>query len=149
MKRLSIFIMLAVLLVLPAQGCAKKRPPSDDKIIAQINNYKLMASDFTDGGRGATLDEMIIKNILVQEAQAQNFDKDRAFMKEIEAYWEQALIKLLIKKKTEEFAAQITAQDSATKRLKVQQALEAWVRDLRRHARVKIYEENLKQIQAR
>jgi len=142
-------------------GCGHKAS-EEKKVVARINNYDLTVEDFKDSAglamadqyvsetpekaKERLLEELVVKNILVQEAQAQNFDKDTAFMKEIEHYWEQALLKLLIKKKTEEFARKVTEGDEKTKREKVRQILEKWVMDLRNNARVKIYKENLETI---
>lgn len=57
------------------------------------------------------LDEMITKQLLLQEAQRQNFDKDRAFMKEIQRYWEQALLKFLYKKKVKELSGAVKVDE--------------------------------------
>ena len=151
MAAMFVFLFFAVLAV---HGCANKAP-QDKKLVARINNYELTVEDFKNesdlvmsnkylsrdpqAAKDQMLEEMITKNILIQEAQAQNFDKDKAFMKEIERYWEQALLKLLLKKKTEEFSAQVTGASDEIKKAKVQQMLEMWVTDLRRHAKVKIY----------
>jgi hypothetical protein len=139
-------------------GCSSKAA-QPKKIVARINNYELTAGDFKDASadmrtdkylsetpekaKERLLEELIVKNILLQEAQAQNFDKDKAFMKEIQSYWEQALLKLLIKKKIDEFSAKVTVSSGEAKDVKVRQMLENWVKDLRKRANVKIYKENL------
>ena len=137
-----------------------------------------MSNGYISGGEEAAkeglLDEMITKNVLIQEAQRENFDKDRVFMKEIEKYWEQALLKLLIKKKMVEFADNIRVTDAEVQaeyermikeggkvapyekialeirryllNMKIQGALDAWQMGLRNSANVKIYKENLKVI---
>ena len=84
------------------------------------------------------LDQLINKNILIQQSQSENFDKDEVFMKEIQRYWEQALLKLLIKKKTAEFS-ELYKGDKG----KIETAMERWVKDLRSKANVKIYKESL------
>jgi len=130
-------------------GCGRpKNPGADDKIIAKINNYTLTAGDFRDsaakmmgGTKEAVLDELITKNVLIQEAQKENFDKDRAFMNEIEKYWEQALLKLLIKKKMAEFYVAFKGDQA-----KVKEAMDRWVKYLRAHSKVKIYKENFDKI---
>jgi peptidyl-prolyl cis-trans isomerase C len=59
------------------------------------------------------LEELITKEILLQEAQRLNLDKQKSFMKEIEGYWEQALMKSLINRKLQEFSplVQVNNQD--------------------------------------
>lgn len=120
-------LVAAVLILSLMAGCGENRDKQampGERVVAKINNYKLTASDFKDEARYIRrpgprfsdpvkekeylLDEMITKKVLILEAQAQNFDKDRAFMKEIEKYWEQALLKLLYKKKSEEVARSIS-----------------------------------------
>jgi len=159
--RITLFTTVVVMLILPVSGCGREKPRTgDDRIVAEINNYKMTVGDFKGEARFAAvsgvaakdpalakseiLDEIIMKKLLIQEAQAQNFDKDKAFMKEIERYWEQALLKLLYKKKSEELARAISVSDGENGKL--QQAIEAWMNDLRSRARIKIYEDNLKGI---
>lgn len=147
--------MLMILLIagqLGASGCScstPKKPSGEEKIVAKINKYNMTVEDFRDSARAVSgtkeqmLDALITKNILIQEAQKQNFDKDKAFMKEIERYWEQALLKLLIRKKT----AELTTVYGGDKK-RVEAALEEWVKELRARANVKIYKENFDGISA-
>jgi hypothetical protein len=128
----TITFMLALLLVITsAAGCAEKPAAPAKRVVARINSYELTAEDFNDEARltaankhlpadsaaakAEILDEIIMKKVLLQEAQAQNFDKDARFMKEIERYWEQALIKLMIRKKMDEFASAITVGEDEVK----------------------------------
>lgn len=191
-SRAVLIVAAGVFIIFAAFGCAKSEAPSGDReIVARINDYEMTAGDFEDEARTALagryasgdekaakeelLEEMITRNILLQEAQEQNFDKDKAFMKEIEKYWEQALLKLLIKKKSAELARTIRVTDEEVKaeydRLtgeggrvapyekmepeirnyvlgtKIQGALEAWQVGLRNKANIKIYRENIKAIE--
>ncbi len=161
MKSARMFTMLVFLsfICLSVCGCLSKAS-QPKKIAARINNYELTVEDFKDvsadmrtdkylsetpeKAKERLLEELIVKNILLQEAQAQNFDKDKAFMKEIESYWEQALLKLLIKRKIDEFSSKVTVSSGEAKDVKVRQMLEIWVKDLRKRANVKIYKENLR-----
>lgn len=120
----KIFLFAIIALIFTA-GCAKSKEGThlEGKVIATINNYKLTAADFKDGlkttiaqkdlasdpARAKTdiLEELIMRKILVQEAQKENFDKEKSFMREIERYWEQALVKLLLKKKLQEISGMI------------------------------------------
>jgi hypothetical protein len=164
MKKTQIIIFIFIILV---EACfaywsitAKELPRS--KVVARINNYYLTVDDFkdkstllklnymagdTDKIKNDLLEEMIMKNILIQEAQTQNFDKDEAFMKEIERYWEQALLKLLMKRKIEEFATKMRSGDGAERRVKVQQMLDKWVSELRKRAKISINKDTLKKIE--
>lgn len=193
LKRL-VFLFLAVFIFAAISGCdlRGKEAKGDKRVVARINNYDLTIKDFSDEARfmiapdylaanpekanNEALEGLITKKVLLQEAQKQNFDKDKAFMREIERYWEQALIKLLINKKIEEFSKVVITSDDDVKRAYDQLTAEGkitgktfeevapqirneiaqgemradlakWVRDARKAAKIKIYEENLKAAQ--
>lgn len=150
MKYFKMLVIIAVAAQLSffGYGCCKpERSLPEDKVLARINNYTMTVDDFRGSARaiGGTkeevLEELITRNILLQEAQKQNFDKDKAFMKEIERYWEQTLLKLLIKKKTAEFSAAFKGDQK-----KVESAMNNWVKNLRSRTNVKTYKENLDKI---
>ena len=147
MGHLRIFAII-FLVTSSLSGCgAPKTPAPEEKVVAKINNYDMTAGDFRDAARAISgtkeqiMEELIVRNVLVQEAQRENFDKDRAFMKEIEKYWEQALLKVLIKKKTAEFTTAFKGDKA-----KVENALNRWARSLRNSAKVKIYKEDLDEV---
>ena len=166
MKRLS-YILLALIVSGIMTGCCCKNENknlSDKTVIAKINNYELTAGDFKDEvtsrvrdisiaadperAKEDALDELVTKKILLQEAQAQSFDKDAKFMKEIERYWEQALLKTLINKKINEFSKKIPADIKGEIRKKmVQSELDKWLKDVRGSARIRIYKESLKKVE--
>ena len=93
------------------------------EVVARINNYCLTVDDFksevmiAESNRSLSIDaaelkqellqKLINKELLIQEAQKLNFDKEKPFMKEIERYWEQALLKFLFKKKSDELNSTI------------------------------------------
>ena len=161
------------------------------KIVAIINDYHLTANDFREEAnitypsmylsqsgeeeKEELLDDIITKKILLQEAQKQNFDKDRAFMKEIERYWEQALLKLLIQKKTQELAKNINITEKEVRdeyntfleesgedfgsyeekapvikryilQKKIQKELNDWVGDLKDRSNIEVNKELLTEI---
>jgi len=144
-----IFISLAVFLA----GCGNNARPQREKakegrLLAVINNYKMSVGDFyrdvrpilknkllTEDPRKEKrqiLEELIQKEILIQEAQRLNLDKEKDFMREIEQYWKQALIKSLILKKQNEFAGE--------------EQMDNWISELRKAAAVKIDDEALNTI---
>ncbi len=189
MRNRILSYMLAIALLSTLNGCGSNEAKHKGRrIVARINRYELTADDFRNeanlimvnkyfSGNPAKikedlLDEMIDKKILIQEAERLNFDKDAAFMKEIERYWEQALLKLLIKEKMEELSRGITVSENEVREeynrmakgmgadtgsfdekaqeikddiynKKMQDSFDAWMRGLRMKAGVKIYKENL------
>ena len=160
MRNITMLVSFFIITVLALGGCGKQPAGKNGEIVARINNYELTVEDFKsevdpilakrymtvepDLAKKALLEDIITKKILIEAAQKENFDKDSVFMKEIERYWEQALLKLLLKKKIDELSQQgIPADDEK----KMQQALSAWVKDLRRKAKVEINEEVLEEIE--
>lgn len=170
---LGIGIALAAFLI---TGCAKK--PDKSQIIAQVNNYQVTINDFCQeaamsiptASKEQVLQDIIAKELLLQQAQKMDLDKDKSFMKEIENYWKQALIKRVITKKGDEFLAASEASDDEVKteynrmkqesdgrvkpyeqisgqirdRLKMekaQAALSAWINSLEKNANIKKYYE--------
>jgi hypothetical protein len=108
--RLSL-IMGIGLTVIAISGCFRKT--NDSQIVARINNYSVTIDDFQHeagmsiygASKELILQDIINKELLLQEAQKINLDKNKYFMKEIEDYWKQTLIKRLINLKGDEFLA--------------------------------------------
>ncbi|MFA5144149.1 MAG: hypothetical protein WC522_08325 [Candidatus Omnitrophota bacterium] len=155
------FVLLAAASSCVMTGCGGKKC-QESRVIAKINNYELTAADFRDEAglllsnafaagadmekaKERALDEIITKKVLLQAAQEESFDKDKKFMKEIERYWEQALLKLLIKKKIDGFAAKMSPDIQPGARQKILKSeLDNWVKDIRNSAKVRIYKDSLK-----
>ncbi|MDP3791673.1 MAG: SurA N-terminal domain-containing protein [Candidatus Omnitrophota bacterium] len=121
-KNILLIVSVSFLLI---AGCgrSKEAMSPEDKVIARVNNYELTVADFNDGlkttiahkflatdpvnAKEDILEELITRKVLVQEAQKENFDKERSFMRQIERYWEQTLVKALLKKKLQEISEMI------------------------------------------
>ena len=162
-----VYILLVLIVSSVMTGCCCKsenKNHTENAVIAKINNYELTVNDFKDEvglrardismstdpekAKEDALDGLVTKKILLQEAQAQAFDKDAKFMKEIERYWEQALLKLLINKKLSEFSKNIPADIKGELRKKMLQSeLDKWLNGIRSSAKVRIYKENLKKVE--
>jgi hypothetical protein len=166
MPRLKIFLFIC--LVISASFVSipgfSGEPKDKDKALADINRYTLTVADYDSEAQGKLpsglsdadfeiakenlLEDIITKKVLLQEAQKQSFDKDKAFIKEIERYWEQALLKLLYNKKSQELLRAISADEKSPEirdRL-VREAMDKWIEDLKRAADIKKYRENLKAV---
>lgn len=114
-------VLIFLLLTVTLSGCGPGK--EKEKVVARVNDYELFVSDFENEAaltmankdvysdplkaKKALLDEIITKKVLLQEAQKENFDKEEAFMREIERYWEQALLKLLFVRKFNELSQNI------------------------------------------
>lgn len=121
-------LFLAVTLLSFIAGCSPGTDSAENKIVAQVNNYKMTTEDLryefknapadnidrvkTEKGRKEYLEAIIEKEVLLQEAQAQAIDREKDFMKSIENYWEQALLKILLDRKSREIQAMTHVYDN-------------------------------------
>ena len=179
---LRLFPLLLTVVVLT--GCSQKphQDPVLDKPLAKVNNYVITVGDFEQEVgylrpvfrsispkvplmmKAGILNDMINRELLLEEAQKLNIDKDAAFMKQVENFWRLSLIKELWDRKTREVAATVKVSDQEVKdeyeqmkkqdlgldpyekmapeikdmvfRKKVQKELEAWINSLRKNATI-------------
>lgn len=167
-NKIFLTMLVSFALITALSGCGRyaKDREGDARVVARINNYELTVKDFKDEAFLASvpdpespsasletkkelLKNVILKKLLLQEAQKQNFDKDKAFMREIERYWEQALLKLLIKEKTKEFARDIKVEEDEKDDIyheKMQELFNEWTIGLRENATVEINTKVLEEV---
>ena len=107
-------------------GCGKRE--EEKKVIAQINAYYMSEEDFRQDLRALSiyrpdavkdfsdrkklLDDLIEKEILLQEAQSLSLDKEERFRRTIENYWKQTLLIALIEKKSREISDSVYVYDN-------------------------------------
>ncbi|MFC1645703.1 hypothetical protein ACFL2Y_00795 [Candidatus Omnitrophota bacterium] len=127
-------------------GCEQKTKSED--VVATINNYQMTAEDLKDkivhsphSSQMAKdleefLDVAIREQILIQEAQRQGLDREKTFMKTIERYWGQALIKELLDKQSKKIYEGVSADKRDT-------AMKGWMDELYKKADVRIYKDVL------
>lgn len=176
-KNRCIYILAASILATVSLSCAKENPFKTFAV--QINDYSLTAREFdelflesnaaadTPEGRAEFLDRLINRKLLLQEGQCRGLDKKKDFLKAIENFWEQSLLKIVIDNKIKEISKDITVTEEEVKasydrwvkenpgevkplqemrdniaanllRAKQSQALNAWVDGLKKKARIKI-----------
>ena len=120
-----VFLMTMVFILAVLTGCAEKQP--SEKVVAVINDYKMTGEDFNYESkellhvgkligdipvtREDILDALIIKEILLQEAQRKDLDKDKDFLRSIELHWEQTLIRNLLTKKSREIGKAVAVYE--------------------------------------
>lgn len=122
MKRYSLLLVIFFIF-----GCA---PKDNQNIALKINNYKMTQEEFegefrdspyakldTPESRKEFLNNLINRKLLLQEAEAEGLDKQKNFLRSIEKFWEQSLLKIILDSKTREIAAsvQISDQEIETK----------------------------------
>jgi len=161
-------------------GCSSGGSGGDDRIVAQVNKYKMNVEDLkyelenvpydeadllrTEEGREEYINRLLEKEILLQEAQQQGLDREKDFMRSIESYWEQALLKLLLQRKSREISGMIHVYDNeieeyyrssgerqpfskvktdirrVIRQKKETEAMNAWIEELKGKSSVKINE---------
>ncbi|MGD0336174.1 MAG: peptidyl-prolyl cis-trans isomerase [Candidatus Omnitrophota bacterium] len=123
-KTVAITLMFLSILGLGCGNKAGAPGSADERVLARIGPFGLTVADFKEQAnpflinkyaslpavkqKEQVLEELIMKEVFLQEAQKMNLDKEKSFMKEIEGYWEQALMKSLINRKLMEFSEGIT-----------------------------------------
>ena len=108
--------------------------------------------------------------MLLQEAQRQAIDREKGFMKSIENYWEQALLKILLERKSREISGLVHVYDNEIeayykdsgevlplskvkneikgiiKQKKETDAMNAWIDEMKKRAYIKVDEEVLRSL---
>ena len=121
MKRILRYILLSVIGV--CFFACSDDASDNGQTIASINNFDLTMKEFnekltaeleydrdfklTKEGKDKFLDDIIRKEVLIQEAWKRGLDKNEEFMKTIERYWESTLIRDLMELKGEEISKNV------------------------------------------
>ncbi len=174
-KRWSVIMLLAMVML---AGCGSQADDKSD-IVVRVNDRNITADEFryalgesykkgieplTESEKLDLLDQMIKKELLIQEAKRRNLDQDEDFRRTIETYWEQTLIRNLLNQAGEELSGKIyvskediadfkkeqgvTEASMSAKEIeeelferKKTEALREWLEKLKRSAAVKINRE--------
>jgi hypothetical protein len=121
MKKAVVFLSLSLFLL----GCGGSQP-GKKAVLAKVNNYEITREEFerefkdssyaavdTPQSRNEFLNNLINRKLILQEAQARGLDRDKAFLRTIERFWEQSLLKLSVDRKTREIAKAASVDDRA------------------------------------
>ncbi len=154
MRKIIPLTLIAVF-ALSVGGCAEKGPKKE--VIATIGNYSLYKEDFLSESslyppeylnnvtKEQILNNIIEKKVLLLEAQRQGLDRNPEFMKMVERFWEQSLLRSLLNKKSEEILSSIPQSDKDRNR-KASGMIKSWIVDLVRKANIDIDREALEKI---
>lgn len=121
------FLSIGVLfLFLSLLSCSPEQK-ADDEIVARINDRALTLSEcqrqmamavdlhedykLTQEAQGKILEELIRKELLIQEAKRLQLDRKENFVRAIERHWESTLIRNLMEMKGEEFSQRILVSE--------------------------------------
>ena len=132
-KMLLVSIILFIIISLCIYSSCIKKPQSE-QIAIQINDYSLTIGEFnelfaesnvsrdTPDVRKKFLDNLIVRKLILNEAEWEGLDKQKEFLKSIEGFWEQSLLKVMIDKKTLEIYSDIQVTDK-----EIEDAFQKWV----------------------
>ncbi len=183
MKKLFFIILIPCLIY---TGCSSSAGEGDKRVVAQVNKYKMSVDDLkyelrsipydekgllkTKKGRREYMDRLVEKEILLQEAQHLGLDREKDFMKSIENYWEQALLKSLLQRKSKEISGLIHVYENeiedyyktsgedlplskvraeirrAIRQKKETKAMDTWIQELKKKSYIKIDEDLVRKI---
>lgn len=176
-----IVIFLGVVLL---SGCF--RAAQKKEILATINDYAITREEFEEEFRQSPfarednyqsrmqfLNVLINRKLILQDAQSQGLDKNQDFLKTVERFWEQSLLKIAMERKAREisgsaFVSDKTVEDVYKKmvaegktdkpldqmynqikweitKLKETQAMNRWLERLRKNAKVLVNQALIKQ----
>ena len=185
MKKSSLYLLLFLLSM--SLFCCSQEKPEEGKILSRINDYNLTLDEFqyqlaaeleldkdfklTNKAKKEFLEQLIRKELLIQEAKKLELDRKDKFVRAIERYWESTLIRDLMDLKCQEIDKKTylsreeieigykTMQESGEglppleevremvsrelKEKKKTRMLEEWITDLRKNAKIEIAEELL------
>jgi hypothetical protein len=117
--------LISLCVVFFISGCGNQ-PKVKGAFLCKIDNYEIAQEEFeklfneSSFGRSDTLESrkeflsnLINQKLILQDAQSQGLDKDKAFLESIQRFWEQALLKIALEKKSREIAGSALVSDKA------------------------------------
>ncbi len=112
---------LICILIITSVSCGSKEPAG--QVALRINDYSMQADEFerlfletysddTPDARSIFLENVITRKLLLQEAQEQGLDKEEAFLKSVQDFWEQSLLRLAIDRKLKEISDSLRVNEN-------------------------------------
>nr|MBF0223687.1 SurA N-terminal domain-containing protein [Desulfobulbaceae bacterium] len=121
-SRFTFFCVVLLLLV----SCSSEEAVKQ-KVLAKVNNYEIYLDDFrsqlaeeveyetdyklTEKSKREFLNDLIRKELLIQEAKRMDLDREDEFVKTIERYWESTLVRNLIAIRSAEISKKILVSE--------------------------------------
>lgn len=117
-----LFILLTIVLAISAATFVfiRPQPPQEKKdILVTINGHDISRDDIREEGRAEShhergsdfLDSVISKQLLIEEAQKLDVDKEPSFRKELKDFYEQSLIKVMLERKNASLQVLVSDQE--------------------------------------
>lgn len=120
MRYLYSILMIAILVTAVFVGYYFPRPGKSGEVALKINKLEVTADEYRDYAAERPyagedfreiVDSLVTRELLVQEAKRLNMDKEEAFRKSIERFYEQSLAKTLLERKAAAFAVDPSPAD--------------------------------------
>ena len=169
---------IAFLIVIFSSGCAGKEP-----VAIRIDDVEISKNEFLqayqkspfyfqkNGDPNAFLDPYVSQKVILREAERLGLDRDPQFLVDVQQYWEQGLLKLMLTQKNQELSRAVAVGDSEIEtyfdqnkethfaqktlddvrqqikaflvREKQKAALQKWVDDLKKESKIEIDQQQL------
>ncbi len=151
MRRNILVILIIVVSISLLYSVSKRNTGPGGEVLVRINNYSMTVDDLKDKIKHSPyssqmisdleqfLDLAIREQVLIQEAQRQGLDREKTFMRTIERYWAQTLIKELLDKQSQKIYENVNAD-------KRDAAMDVWQEELYKKADIKINKDVLEQM---
>jgi SurA N-terminal domain len=154
-KKMILGMLVAFMFV---SGCGPRSGTgTGGEVVISINDYKItraeFESEFKDSAYGAVdtpesrqnfLNALIDRKLILQYAQKEGLDKETTFLKTIEKFWEQSLLKIVLDRKMLEMASRNVAGGWEVQRAEDAKKMNDWMSELRTGARITVNEGALK-----
>jgi len=115
MKKTVVLCVMLCVIVLPACGKKKRPAVKIGKIEVSQEEFERAFQDSRypaqEEGRKAFLKSFVRKKIILREAERQGLDKDPEFLRDVQIYWEQGLLKKMLSRKNEQLSGQVVVSD--------------------------------------
>jgi len=170
-------IILVLFILFLIYGCQRRQASSP--VAINIDGIKITVDEFEEAFRNSSyarsnipsarrefLENLITRRLLLREAEKEGLDKNADFLKDVELFWQQSLLKLMLDRKTRELSVNLKVEDKEITdyylshkdtdymdkeleevwgqikwlllREKQRRAIEDWVNSLKRNTRLKI-----------
>ena len=156
------FLLLVMIALLGLTACSDQEAPKGE-VIAKINDYEMTRDEFykrlAEEARyydhmqmdrsiiEAYLEQSIRKELLIQEAVRRKLDREENFMRSIERFWENTLIRNVLEVQSEELKKKVFVSEeeirSAYKEIKELDPNAAPLEELRERISQSLYDEKL------
>ena len=97
-------------------------------------------------GEPEWLTRVIERELIVQEGRRMGLDREPEFMRSIERFWKEALLKQVLRRKAREISSQVQLYEPAVRQQKEADAMEEWMAGLRQHAKIEVDRQALEKI---